>query len=94
MKIDPKALGLAQAIAAMNEEQLPGEGHIATDLARAYLALAAQAERWAPVVEAAREWQATVYQQAIASTVPWLGEGVGSLRNIFAALSTAKAGQP
>lgn len=47
MNLD-EALKLARGVAELNKHDTPGEGHVATDLARAVLAMA-------PVVEAANK---------------------------------------
>ena len=51
-----EAVQLARDVVRLNGEQSPGEGHVATDLARALLAAHEELERMAKVVEAAKEW--------------------------------------
>jgi len=47
-----EAVQLARDVVRLNGEQSPGEGHVATDLARALLAAHEEMERMAKVVEA------------------------------------------
>lgn len=101
MKPDPKALELAHLVVNRADQMRGGnwesrtESKQETPLARAYLALAAEVERWAPVVAAAVEWREfDLSRDKHDAYGPLVTRMVEMCNAIDTAISTAEAGQP